>query len=517
MTTIHAIVIANERRLAASGVHRLTPWWFEQLARFFAGAYRVFVGRVGRGGTKSHVAVKVAIASVLGRDWRVPTGERHFFAFVSQNKSEASQRLVQIETWLRILGVRCTRRGDAVDLDDLPLGFRVFACQIGAVSGFRCIGFVCDELAKWRNAMGANPAREVVASLRAMCVTHPDHLEWYISSPVSHLDLHFEMFEAGESDRQMVASAPSWVANPSVTKEQTRELESDDRIWLREYAAEPQAAELALLRPEWVDRATEPRPEMTKARRALFIDPSAGKRDTFAWVVAGWNVPDESNRWKRDQYGDIARSHITGKRIQRTAWKPQGAPYFCVDAVGGFEGAFYSAHAGDAIVDRLADIARQHKVTAVFGDSFEQLMLSSAFSRHGLRYTPVAITGQNKPKAVTMLRRWFSEGLIKVPAHEKLLRELRAFEERISASGHFTYDSRGVHADYLACIITAAVAELERELSRSPMHPTSQVTVGRSPIGPYGGGGFLQLGPSTDLPSADEIRHLARTGQLPKL
>ena len=187
-------LLTIDATLAKHGVHPMTSWWHDQLTTFYDGGYRRFVGRVGRGGTKSHVAAKVAMAETLGHEWHVPPGERHYFAFVSQNKPEAGQRLAQLQHWLTAIGVPHDRRGDAIDLDGLPLGFRVFACQVGAVSGFRAIGFVCDELAKWHSD-GVNPAAEVVTSLRAMCVTHPDAIEWFISSAYSKRDYHYQLVE----------------------------------------------------------------------------------------------------------------------------------------------------------------------------------------------------------------------------------------------------------------------------------------------------------------------------------
>jgi hypothetical protein len=50
------------------------------------------------------------------------------------------------------LHVPYERAGDQIVLKDQPRGWRVFACQVGAVSGFRCFGFSADELAKWRSA-----------------------------------------------------------------------------------------------------------------------------------------------------------------------------------------------------------------------------------------------------------------------------------------------------------------------------------------------------------------------------
>ena len=258
MTATFTSLKRIDTKLQAAAVPTLTKWWRPQLRRFYSHpTARRFAGRVGRGGVKSHTAVKVALNETLAGTWSVPHGEVHYFAFVSQSKPEAYQRLRQLEAWLTALKVPHDRRGDAIELKTLPLGFRVFACAVGAVSGFRCIGFVADEVAKWRNADGANPASEVIASLRAQTVTHPNAVEWFISSPLSMVDFHYELVEAGEDEHQVVGIAPTWVANPSISEAETRRREPDERIWAREYGARPQSAALALLRPEWIDAAFE--------------------------------------------------------------------------------------------------------------------------------------------------------------------------------------------------------------------------------------------------------------------
>ena len=174
-------------------------WWDATGQRFLTSNTRRLVCRLGRGGAKSTSMVDFAINETVCGDWVIPAGEVHFFAFVSQNKSEAGQRLRQIAARLRALGIPFDQAGDEIVLRDMPRGFRVFACQVGSVSGFRCFGFCCDELAKWTNAdHSANPAPEVVASLRAMTVTHPDAREFYVSSPMGTTDLHHEMVEAGD-------------------------------------------------------------------------------------------------------------------------------------------------------------------------------------------------------------------------------------------------------------------------------------------------------------------------------
>lgn len=188
-----------DRALGVAGVPPLTPFWHAQLERLYSHpTATTLVARVGRGGAKSHTATKVGLFETLIGEWKVPAGERHFFAFVSKNRDEANQRLNMLQVWLRALGVHFNASGEEIALNDLPRGLRVFACNVGAVSGFRCFGFSADELSKWTAGSDySNPAGEVCASLNAMAVTHPRAHKLLISSPLGTLDYHAERMALG--------------------------------------------------------------------------------------------------------------------------------------------------------------------------------------------------------------------------------------------------------------------------------------------------------------------------------
>jgi hypothetical protein len=199
MTATFETWTALRAELHSAGFPAPLPWWDHQAERFYKSGAKRFAARVGRGGAKSTSMVDFALNETLAGAWRVPDGEVHFFAFVSQNKAEASQRLRQIAARLRALKIPFDQSGDEIVLRDMPRGIRVFACQVGSVSGWRCFGFAADELSKWSNAdHSANPAPEVIASLRAMTVTHPDAREFFVSSPLGVTDLHWEIIERGD-------------------------------------------------------------------------------------------------------------------------------------------------------------------------------------------------------------------------------------------------------------------------------------------------------------------------------
>ena len=253
-----------ESALVASSVHGMSPFWRDTYERFYLHpTARVLIACVGRGGDKSRESVVSALAEVLAFEGNVPIGERHYFTHIAENVAEATKTLRILEQYLRIIGIPfVTRSGDTLDLESLPLGFKVLACRIGAVSGWRCIGWTADESAKW-SSEGVDPSEEVVASIRAMTVTHPTARGRMISSPLATDGYFHRVWSADNSDSVLAVHAASWEANPSITEAATRALEPDERVWLREYAAIPQAA---ILRGP---RRRRRRPEFHDSRRRL--------------------------------------------------------------------------------------------------------------------------------------------------------------------------------------------------------------------------------------------------------
>lgn len=468
------------RQLASKGFSEPLQWWDEQLARFYASGAKRFAARVGRGGAKSTTMVDAAITEAVAGDWTVPPGEVHFFAFISQNKSEASQRLRQIAGRLRALGLPFDGAGDELVLRDLPRGFRVFACQIGAVSGFRCFGFCADELSKWTNAdKSANPASEVVASVRAMTVTHPGAREFFVSSPLGMRDLHYEIIEAGDSASQVVAIAPTWVANPSITQQQTRELEPDDRVWRREYLAVPQHSALGAFPVEDIEAAFKPREHFSPARKTITMDPSSGgtrSQDRFTVGVWSWMVDtlDALPPWKvylHNKQGQVV-THPWGEKIVRPEyanWTPRGRPYLRLHDVHALDGGFSANRSSEDVADWVTDIAKRHRVQTLHTDQHAQFYLSGQLQRRGLTVHGYDVSNRDKSAAVVLVRRWLADRLISLPPHEKLKQELLSFEESVTKTGLLKYEGRRSHDDFVSLLILLAVAEQgEFPLNRTP-------------------------------------------------
>lgn len=436
----YAALLRLDERLAACGHHPLTPWWCDTLGRFYAHpTARSLVARVGRGGAKSHTSVKVSLAEALAGDWHIPPGERHLWAYISASKDEAGQRLTLIQRFLSDLGVPHTRNGDEIILRDRAVGWRVMAAQVGAVSGFRCIGASLDELAKWRAGLDAvNPAGEVHASVAAMMVTHPEARRLLISSPVSDRDFHAERFALGDTAEQVTAHAPSWVANPDgITEAQTRALEPIERTWRREYAAIPSAAASEAF--EGIDglvaHEVHRRPYIPGGRYCLGYD-AALRSDRTAAVVA--HVETRC----RPQSPHLSVTVIDRVLCLKPRWL--GLKKLSLDDVE----------------QSLSELAKEFKVRELVGDIHLFDALEPRFKARGLKAVeaPMGVAAQERRASLLISK--IEAGEIELLDDPDLLHELRSAQLRLSGGRWLVSapDRRGHHDDVLDALLLAVEA-----------------------------------------------------------
>ncbi len=256
--TIVEHVAPLERALTTKGFPAMSLWWRSTFTAFYQGGKRQLVLRVGRRGGKSTSLCRIAVLEALYGDHVIPPGDVGVVAIVSVNRTEASERLRTIRAILDVLGVTYHPIDAGIELDTKPIAFRVYTASISGVSGPTCICAICDEVAKWRDAdTGANPATEVLASLRPTMATQPNARMFLSSSPLGRLDAHAATFDHGDDEFQQTAFAPTWIANPSVSEADTHALEPDEDRWRREYAAIPfEGDECSLLSAALIDRAT---------------------------------------------------------------------------------------------------------------------------------------------------------------------------------------------------------------------------------------------------------------------
>lgn len=450
MKDLGPTLLRMDDALVKRGILPLSDRWRAELSAWYSSGAPVHAVEAGRSSAKSVASAKGLTCETVFGGWKVPAGERHWAINVSVSHEEAKARLGQIEAYLRALEEPFERSGDQVLLTNRPLGFWSRAARIGALSGPRVVAWAVDEAAKLSDDTGANPAAELVASLKAASAYHPGARGRVYSSPWTTSGYHFDLIQAGTTRRTYVSRGPTWEWAPWITEAQTREIEDDERVWRREYAAIPMPAASAAFDEDAIDRIFTPRVpadvvrvhgSVQKATPVLILDPSSGRKDAWTWAIASWAIDDRG-------------------------------PFLYVDTIGARKGAFWRQTSASEVVAELVALARSRGVSRVFADQREAFMLESAFQEEGFSYTPIAWTNANKIEAVEGLRRHMREGTLHVIEHDDLRRELRAFEEKPTPSGSFTFAGRRSGDDHVALLITLLLADrahgLERAYADSP-------------------------------------------------
>lgn len=420
-----------DAELVGAGFVPTSAWWLAQLRRFFSRRLRRWIVRVGRRGGKSSTLCRLAVLVALFGEWSVPKGDVAVIAIVSVKTDEAAARLRTIKSILTALGLKFDERGTEIELrGERPCLFKVFPCNVDSV-GFTSVLVIGDEVARWESRdTGANPAQEVIGSLAPTMATQPTAFMVLSSSPWSTDDFHATCFDQGDTEHQQVSFAPTWVANPTITEEETHALEPDERVWSREYAATPGATVSAAFDPADVLRCFGREPLGKLGRGFLAIDASSLRGDAFAWVGG-----------RESEAGELV-----------------------VLECDAFEGERLRHVSMAQVVERIADRAKAWDAARIFGDQREEASLQSMFADHDVALEIFTWSELSKEDAFQLLRRLMREGRLVLPDHAGLRREMTNIKAHLLPSGRTKYATNGL--DFASCVVTLAHAAVAGECLR---------------------------------------------------
>ena len=495
--TLRTRFLAFDDALASHGVPPCSAWWRKGIGAWLDDYERRQVleltACVGRGAAKSTAMYKLALFFTLFGAFLMPPGERHFAVVLSRLKEEAAKGIAIIAAWLRILAIPHHVAGDVIEIDEQPRGIRVVAASVAASSGWRAFFVAKDERSKWASGgVEELDAGEVDTSASAMTATHPLAPVLSFGSAWGAFGEFYDAVQAGSDDARVVLGpAPTWVAAPHISEESCRKKERDPRRFAREYRCDFQAAALAVFDQDDVDAAFQPRGDCTRlGAPVVVIDASSGRKDRFSFAIAGFvqaplsigESPSPVTLAIDDELPMLASLEDLRALLGEddTVGSIAAAPILRFEVVDGFDADIARRLGSAGIVERIAKVARKHGANVVHGDQREAFTLADAFRAQKLKFRSHDWTASSKPQAVEIARRWFRERTLALPQHEPLRRELLSFEERIAPSGAFTFGARGNgHDDYVALILTAALANLEGGLKgarhRAPLTVTPEI------------------------------------------
>ncbi len=431
--TPHAVEVLRrfdllDRHLQSCGFPATSPWWRETIQRWYeTGRWRAVL-RVGRRGGKSSTLCRLAVVEALYGHHKVPPGDVGVVAIVSARRPDALERLRTIAAILDALGTPYTPKGDSLEVTGRRLVFTVFTASIAGVSGFTSVFVFLDEVAKWRDSdTGANPAAVVIASISPTLATMPNGRIVLSSSPMGLLDAHADAFSLGDTAAQVVAHAPTWVANPSLTEQGTREREQDEVVWAREYAAIPQAeAETSLFSALLVDRA---------CRATLDVPP-----DDRHHYVATIDPATRGNAWT------LVVACLSDTQVRRVVLARE------------WIGSKTRPLSPGAIFKEIADLIRPYRLSYVSSDQFAEDALRELARPHGLSLlVDKPWTQTAKADAYDALRTLLQERKLELPADATVKTDLLGVRVRLTRAG-ITYElaTQGSrHSDYAPAIAMA--------------------------------------------------------------
>ena len=364
---------------------------------------------------------------MLWGPWTIPPGDTAIVAIISVGREEAAERMVTIEAILVALGVTHEKKAQAqqIHIPERRAAFAVKTCSLTGTIGFTSIAIFCDEQAKWKaKEEGANPAAQVMATLRPTMATQPLAFEIDCSAPWGTDDYHAQLCDLGTNPYQVYDHAASWEANPTLTEERTRALEADEREWRRAYAAIPDPT----LSGDWfgaaLDRVVDlPRcdePVLPWVKYTLTLDLNFARQHLAYVVISSRTLPPDprSNRKRR-----LTRVHESG------VWSLDGA----VPSEVAFK-----LRAGVCKRFNIGDEDRSYATIDEEAAGFVETARQA-----GLVLTVVPWTGKGIDTEIARYRAaWVAmhEGAVQFADEPAAFAELRAVRSHVTAAGNETIE-----------------------------------------------------------------------------
>jgi hypothetical protein len=115
-----------------------------------------------------------------------------------------------------------------------------------------------------------------------------------------------------------------------------------------------------------------------------------------------------------------------------------------------------------AVTEQFAALLRDYRITSVAGDNYSAAWVQDSWSKCGLRYTCSEL-----PKSQIYLEclPLFTRGLVSLPDHKRLLRELRLLERCSHRSGKDTVDHGARGSDDYSNATCGVLRDLSTRMS----------------------------------------------------
>jgi hypothetical protein len=418
---------------------------------------------IGRRGGKSRVAAALAIYLACFVKHKLAAGERGMVLVLAASVEQAKTVFSYAKAFLTSSPVLAKEIEEATSSEirlrnGVIIGMH--ACSYKTVRGRTLLGCVFDEVSFWRSEESAMPDIETYRAVLPSLAT-TDGMLIGISTPYRKVGLlhqkHRDYFGNDDADT-LVVSGGSKLFNPSLSDAVIDAQRAvDPTAASAEWDAQFRADLASYLDDATIDAAIDyGRPLELPPRSGLhykaFIDASGGRHDHFTVAV-----------------GHRDREH--GR--------------FIIDCVRGIAPPFDPSN----VTKEFAALIKFYRCTSATGDAYSAEWVKSEFSRNGIHYRPSDL---NKSEIYLETLVLYTRGLVSLPDHPRLLRELRLLERHTHRSGRDTVDhgrsGSDDHANSVAGalrLLVTSAADWSAALGLQPVgatvkwqHPPAPMTVG---------------------------------------
>jgi len=373
----------------------------------------------GRRSGKSRIAALVAVFIALFVQHRKAPGERPMVLVIAGSVDQAATVFSYVRGFIEA-SPSLAREAVAIKRHEIELrngvAIAVHANSFRTVRGRTLVAAVFDEVSFWKDETSAMPDVEMYRAVLPSLSTTNGVLVG-ISTPYRKLGLLYQKWRdhfAQNDDDVLVVQGASNTFNPSLSDAViATQREADPAGAVSEWDAEFRADIAALFDDELIDRAIE-------LSRPLELPPQPG--------ITYRAYTDASGGVGQDAY-TLGIAHRDGDRS-------------VVDLVRGTVGKS-NPH---EVTRQYAALCKDYHVREVVGDAYSAQWVAGAWREAGINYRKSPLTKSDIYLECIPL---FTRGLVRLPDHPKLLRELRLLERRTHRSGKDSVDHpRGQHDDF---------------------------------------------------------------------
>jgi hypothetical protein len=399
--------------------------------------FETFVVIGGQRAGKSRIASLIASDLSCLRDYSLylAPGERGYLPVIAADRKQARVVFSYIEAFVNGCTVFKSLLADeplkerisfsnAIDIEIMTASFRT-------TRGYTVVGSVLDEVAYYRSEDTATPDHEIVSAVRRGTLTIPNAMLVMISSPYARRGVLWEIYRdswAKEDSRTLVWNAPTWVMNPTITREDLQpEFDRDFNKAMADYGGIFRKDVERFVAIETIQACVKgweeqlPRGDINYVG---FVDPSGGSQDSFTLAV-----------------GHREEDNIIVDALRE--WIPPFSP--------------------DTVVQEAAALLKSYGIYEVYGDKYGGSWPSERFAAHEIVYEP---TKKSKSDLYRDMLPLLNAHRLHLNSNARLAKQLWELERRTTGAGKDSIDHPpGGHDD-----LPNAVAGMADELhSMTPL------------------------------------------------